>query len=637
MPEKSVQNRVGQSVKHATPETRRWINIGDRVWHRGQLAHVHSVGDLDSCVIIDSVSGQAHAVKLADLTTNPPSTQPAEEVRPKTPRVLEEDDLEVAQARFKLIEPLLHSDPRHEKSAVKSRARAVRVHFTTLYRYLNLYRQDGDLSALAPKRRRGRRDLRIDKAVEAIVAAAIDEVFIRGKSSTRRLNKVIRQRCTANGLPVPHKNTVRRRLLERDAREVAEKRLGHTAELAMRMVKGGDPRATQPLRLVQMDHTLLPVYVSRKHLKPFRPWLTLVLDVYSRMVLGFALTFKGPSANTVSIALTHAFLPKDEFLKKHDIPGEWPCWGLMDILSCDNGSDFRGKVLKKVCESPRYNIVQDFRPVAQPQYGAHIERLARTLKSYVRDIVGALGSTRRQRPPTKYKDEDLFTLGELEGWITELIVSVYHTSHHSELGMTPLERFRQGIHGTSDQPGRGVPQLLSPTAVKRLRLDFLPSEPRTIGRQGISLNAIKYSSLALEPLFDAATARGSQRSRKLDVRFDPADVRAVYVLDPATDEYLTVPSADPLPAVSLLDYKKSKKVDNSVTIAGEDRLDAREQQVKQRAHQERKARRTTTTTVDVTPPPLPKPETSVQAKLRTASGARYTDVRLPSEGGRGGK
>jgi putative transposase len=512
------------------------MTVGDLVWHKGRRVRILSVGDLESFVVADSETGQTLVAKLVDLSTSAPqpSTPPEAQTQPAKP--LEGHRLKVAQSRYEVIEPLLNGPTTGNAAAVKTRARAKNVHFTTLYRWLRLFQQDGDLAALAPRPRKGRLDRRIEGSVEAIIAAAIDEVYIKGGLSVRRVNSAIRKQCKASGLAVPHKDTVRRRIAEQDPLVVAQKRLGNAAALALRAVQGSDPRATQPLALVQMDHTLLPVYVSRKHLKPFRPWLTIVLDVYSRMVIGFALTLRGPSANTVGLALTHAFLPKDDYLKTHGVSGEWPCWGIMDILACDNGSDFRGKVLEKVCESPRYAITQDFRPVAQPQYGAHIERFARTLKSYVRDITGSIGPTKRQRLSGKHHNLELFTLGELEGWLTELIVSVYHNNQHSALGMTPLEKYRQGIHGTPDQPGRGVPPILSPGAVRRLRLDFLPSEPRTVQRQGISLNGIKYSHLALERFLDERDRDRLERPRKFDVRYDPADVRSVYFLDPETDE-----------------------------------------------------------------------------------------------------
>jgi transposase InsO family protein len=41
-----------------------------------------------------------------------------------------------------------------------------------------------------------------------------------------------------------------------------------------------------------------------------RPWLTLAIDVASRVVTGFHVTFEPPSSLTVALALTQAVLPK---------------------------------------------------------------------------------------------------------------------------------------------------------------------------------------------------------------------------------------------------------------------------------------------------------------------------------------
>jgi transposase InsO family protein len=45
-----------------------------------------------------------------------------------------------------------------------------------------------------------------------------------------------------------------------------------------------------------------------------RPSLTVVIDVHSRMVLGFAIYLEKPSAFTAGLAIAHAVLPKEQWL-----------------------------------------------------------------------------------------------------------------------------------------------------------------------------------------------------------------------------------------------------------------------------------------------------------------------------------
>jgi len=41
-----------------------------------------------------------------------------------------------------------------------------------------------------------------------------------------------------------------------------------------------------------------------------RPWLTTVIDTYSRCIMGINLGFDAPSSQVVTLALRHAMLPK---------------------------------------------------------------------------------------------------------------------------------------------------------------------------------------------------------------------------------------------------------------------------------------------------------------------------------------
>jgi putative transposase len=70
-------------------------------------------------------------------------------------------------------------------------------------------------------------------------------------------------------------------------------------------IKGHLPGADFPLAVAQIDHTSMDVIVvDEEHRQPIqRPSLTVVIDVYSRMVLGFAIYLEKPSAFTAGMAI----------------------------------------------------------------------------------------------------------------------------------------------------------------------------------------------------------------------------------------------------------------------------------------------------------------------------------------------
>lgn len=61
----------------------------------------------------------------------------------------------------------------------------------------------------------------------------------------------------------------------------------------------------------QCDHTRADILLVDQHGEPLaRPWLTTVIDTYSRCIIGINLGFDAPSSQVVALALRHAILPK---------------------------------------------------------------------------------------------------------------------------------------------------------------------------------------------------------------------------------------------------------------------------------------------------------------------------------------
>ena len=76
---------------------------------------------------------------------------------------------------------------------------------------------------------------------------------------------------------------------------------------------------------MQIDHPLVDVIVVDEiDREPIgRPWLTLAVDVATRMVPGFHLTVEVPCATSVALALSMAVLPKERLLASHGLDLKW--------------------------------------------------------------------------------------------------------------------------------------------------------------------------------------------------------------------------------------------------------------------------------------------------------------------------
>jgi putative transposase len=60
----------------------------------------------------------------------------------------------------------------------------------------------------------------------------------------------------------------------------------------------------------QADHTLLDLWVFRENTPPARPWLTVIMDDYSRAIAGFGVSFRAPSALQTALVLRQAIWRK---------------------------------------------------------------------------------------------------------------------------------------------------------------------------------------------------------------------------------------------------------------------------------------------------------------------------------------
>lgn len=524
-------------------ERRLHLQPGAYVIIEEQRFRITQVMDLETVLIEDVETGQARPVKIREL--QPEGMSPQTPVKAERVELVEITDQDWRQAheRFEIIRPLL-DDHDCTRAKVQARAESVGRHPATLYRWLEQYRRGGRVSTLAPtKRGMDRGQSRLDPDVEAVVSTTIDEVYLntQKRSISYTCNEVAR-RCRNAGLELPHASTIRRRIKALSMKETLRRREGSQAvRNQYAPIQGVFPGANWPLAMVQIDHTPVDlILVDDIHRRPVgRPWITLAIDVFSRMVAGFYVSFDPPGALAVGLCLAHAILPKESWLAQHEITTSWPVWGVMDSVHADNAKEFRGHMLRMACQE--YGINLHWRPVARPHYGGHIERLLGTLNHEIHNLPGSTFSNPRTRGAYNAEQHAAMTLSEFERWLSITVVEVYHQRLHHELGATPLQKYEEGIFGTAERPGRGLPDRL--LEERRLRLDFMPYQERTVQRHGLVIDEIQYYDDVLKLWVNAADPSDAtgKRKRKFIVRRDPRDISRVHFYDPELKEYFEIP------------------------------------------------------------------------------------------------
>ena len=371
--------------------------------------------------------------------------------------------------REAIIRPLA-DQTRLTKEDVCTAAKSLQTSRATLYRLIARFRQRPQTSSLLPwKRGRDVRTHFLDREREKIIEACIQEFYLTPqRPSMAALLRELRHRFAEQAFPPPNYRTVRRRLEALNARETAQKREGDKAARAkFGPVKTSSWHSPLPLNLVQIDHTLVDVIVvdQQEGLPIGRPWLTLAVDVASRMVTGFHVSLDPPSALAVSLVLTHAVLSKEQWLADRELSTiNWPVAGIPRVIHVDNAKEFHSEALLRGCQE--YSIQIEHRPPGRPHFGGHIERLIGTMMGAVHLLPGTTFSNVQQKGSYDSEAHAALTLPELERWLALQIAGVYHVSVHSQLGKSPQEAWNAGITQRK-QPTR------HPTSDIEFFLDFL--------------------------------------------------------------------------------------------------------------------------------------------------------------------
>jgi len=532
------------------------LDYGATVFYRGKRHVIRQESrDFTTVVLFDPEEAKLVEAAIVDLSPADPLTTSAQ----KDINVHGKEELEDAERKFEIVKPLLDK-PGRTKQDVVARAAETGVHFVTLYTWLRLFETHGKLSVFMRGNRADKGRTTLPVATEKIIADTIESFYLtKQKRSPAKVIREVEKLCAKAGLAAPHPNTIRNRVKKLDAYKKTKARDGNKAARdAFAPMKGHFPGADFPLAVVQVDHTPVDIIlVDDTHRQPIgRPWLTLLIDVFSRMVLGFYISFDPPGNLSLGLCLTSAFLPKEKWLAKLGVETTWPCWGIPRTIHADNAKEFRGNMLQKACKE--YGIDLEWRPVATPHYGAHIERLLGTLNNEIHAAPGTTFSNPEERGEYDSDAESAMSLAEFEKWFTVLCVEVYHQRLHSELGMPPIAKWQEGILGAGKKPGIGVPPRI--TDELRLKLDLMPFETRTVQQYGIIWDHIEYQHDVLRRWVNAPDPDNPKLKRKFLCRRDPRDISTLWFYDPEVRQYYAVPYRNTArPAISIWELREAEK------------------------------------------------------------------------------
>jgi putative transposase len=367
-------------------------------------------------------------------------------------------------------------------------ARAAGVPLRTLERWARRYRTQG-LAGLArqPRADRGRHRF------PGEVLALIEGLALRRPPPTaaaihRQLLAVAREK----GWPVPSYRTLCALVRALEPGLVA---LAHDGPKAYRerfdLVHRRE--ADGPNAIWQADHTQLDLWVRDERDRPAKPWLTIILDDYSRAVAGYRLSLAVPSALQTALALRDAIRQKPD--------PHWHVCGIPAAFYTDHGSDFTSQHIEQVAADLKMVLV--FSTAGIPRGRGRVERFFQTVNQLF------LCTLPGYAPPGSPPATPVLSLAELDERLHRFLVEGYQQRVHRETGLAPQARW---------EAGGFLPRL--PESAAQLDLLLLTvAKARRVQQDGIHFQGFRYLDLTL----------AAYVGEWVTIRYDPGDLAELRV------------------------------------------------------------------------------------------------------------
>lgn len=243
----------------------------------------------------------------------------------------------------------------------------------------------------------------------------------------------------------------------------------------------------------QADHSLLPLWLLDEQGKPARPWLTIILDDYSRGVPGYFLGFQNPTALQTALTLHQAIWRKADPL--------WHLCGIPAHFYTDNGSDFTSHHLEQVAADLKMELV--FSWPGHPRGRGKIERFFRTVEQLLLPhLPGFVGENGTTGAPT-------LSLSTFDTRFRTWLLEDYHQRVQQDTLLAPQARW---------EASGFLPQM--PESLEQLDLLLLSvAKGRRVQQDGIHFQGQRYLDTTLAAYI----------GEDVTIRYDPRDLAEIRV------------------------------------------------------------------------------------------------------------
>jgi len=319
--------------------------------------------------------------------------------------------------------------------------------------------------------------------------------------------------------------------------EIRRKRVG--AKLYDKDMRGllgtSNAEVIGPGSRYQIDATIADAYlVSRldPNLIIGRPVLYVVIDVFSRLIVGIYVGLEGPSWVSAMMALANTAMDKVSYCAQFGIaiqPEDWPAHHLPGIFLGDRG-EIESEKIDTLIHS--FNVAVENTSSYRADWKGIVESRFRLLPAKFKAYMpGYIDVDYRQRGGTDYRLDAVLNLDDFTKIIINCVLH-YNNSHEivtydhdrdiraDGVPAIPAHLWEWGIHHRSGAL-RAFPEDL-------VKFSLMPKEQASVTHTGIAFRGRFYTCpMAMEERwFDKARQDGRW---KVEVSYDPRDMDQIYL------------------------------------------------------------------------------------------------------------
>lgn len=305
----------------------------------------------------------------------------------------------------------------------------------------------------------------------------------------------------------------------------------------IRPLKGtANLHALGPGSRFEIDATIADIYLvsdSNRSWIVGRPVVYVVVDVFSRLIVGLYIGFENPSYVAAIQALQTAMTDKVDLCHQYGIEieaQEWPAIGLPDAILADRG-ELLGSQIESLEKS--FSVRVENTPPYRGDAKGIVERNFKTIQADFTPFAPGVvtGTTVKKRGGRDYRLDAKLSISDFK----EIILSsiLYHNQFAVlgkydrsddmpvDLPLVPIELWRWGIQHRTGRL-RAAPE-------RELRLSLLPRARATISPLGICLFGLYYTCAEAMSAGWMHRGKATSRPEKVTVAYDPNIADEIYL------------------------------------------------------------------------------------------------------------